>query len=567
MSTNALEKFGRDFLQKIVARVPAVHVISDEYEYVLPEVWTQYERFYAAYRGEFSTDGQSVEQAPPRLWVWSMLQGLKQVTDLAAWQLESAPNDAGDTRNLASACEYILGQLQSPDICNVGRDLFVIVHPKAALASSSVAALAMEEVLREMDASEGPVRIVITGLTGELPPMLANFASIIDFPYPDHDIIRDVLSRNGRDKHPDFAAPKEVPAQFVNAVAGLSWRPLATTAREVAVRLTDPDAAHAHAQAAKVAAVRSVAPFVRLEPALTEEPPLVGLETLKQWADETKQVFNNPSAGVSAGGGYLLVGPPGTGKSAFIRYLSWQLGLPVLWHNFGSMMNSLIGSSEERTDRVHKMSRAMGAHIYAMDEVEKQTPALRSGATDGGVGARLLSQQLTFIQEVWDQGLPIIFVGTANMTNLDNLPPEFFNRFPMVGYVDYPSREALAGIFQAHLGLIGDGDFDCGALASTLVGAMGGNVKTLQGKTIQGERRAVGRDVVQIIRAAQRKAAQRGSNFPAYDELLATINEMRTGTVALDDKGYILAKLAGAQDNQPSARHKSGGDGLVVLNN
>jgi len=398
--------------------------------------------------------------------------------------------------------------------------------------------------------------------------MLANFASTLDFPYPDPNIIRDLLARNGYDKHPDFAKPGDVPPQFVEAVAGLSWRPLATTAREIAVRLTDIGDAHAHAQAAKVAAVRSVAPFVKLEPASTEEPPMVGLDILKQWANETKLVFENPAAGVSAGGGYLLVGPPGTGKSAFIKYLSWLLGLPILWHNFGDMMNSLIGSSEERTERVHKMSRAMGAHIYAMDEVEKQSPALRSGSTDGGVGARLLSKQLTFMQNTWDDGLPIIFIGTANMTNLGNLPPEFFNRFPMVGYVDYPSPTALAGIFGAHLDLIGgNGNYDCDALAKALVGAMGARVKNLDGSTISAERRAVGRDVVQIIRAAQRKAAARGNNLPEQDELLTAIDEMRSNTVALDDKGHVLAKLAETPDKPAKARKKKSSSGLVTLDN
>ena len=123
-----------------------------------------------------------------------------------------------------------------------------------------------------------------------------------------------------------------------------------------------------------------MAPFARLVPTVSKEPPLVGFKRARELAEELKLVLARPELGASAGGGILLMGIPGNGKTQFIYWLSWALGLPVIFDNFSDRANSLIGESEKADRALKKMSWAMGPHLYVHDEVEKQTPNIKGGA-------------------------------------------------------------------------------------------------------------------------------------------------------------------------------------------
>ena len=106
------------------------------------------------------------------------------------------------------------------------------------------------------------------------------------------------------------------------------------------------------------------------------------------------------------------------------------------------------------------------------------------------------------------------------------------------------------------------------ALAQKLKKALSANVTNMNGEQVQGQRRAVGRDVVMVIRSAQLASSQRGCNLPTEDELLATITDVRDGLVALDSRGGVLARRTDRimkEHIQPSSA-ASNGSGLMSLN-
>jgi SpoVK/Ycf46/Vps4 family AAA+-type ATPase len=190
----------------------------------------------------------------------------------------------------------------------------------------------------------------------------------------------------------------------------------------------------------------------------------------------------------------------------------------------------LVGESESNLRRAILAANAMGAVIVAIDEVEKQSPNLQGAASDGGLGSRMLSMVLTWMQEAWELALPILFVGTANTTALNHLPPEFFSRFPAIYAVDEPDEQTLADIFSAHLAKIGNTDeYDTIELAARLT------------QVTRGQRKPVGRDVVQVIRQAQgRAAAERSSGVPSMEDLHLSIESLREGL--RDIGGGVMAK-------------------------
>ena len=59
--------------------------------------------------------------------------------------------------------------------------------------------------------------------------------------------------------------------------------------------------------------------------------------------------------------GVLLLGPPGTGKSACAKALGNETGRPTLFLDVGSLMGSLIGQTEERTRQALQDRRRDGA--------------------------------------------------------------------------------------------------------------------------------------------------------------------------------------------------------------
>ena len=66
-----------------------------------------------------------------------------------------------------------------------------------------------------------------------------------------------------------------------------------------------------------------------------------------------------------------MLGVPGTGKSAFAKALGSETGRPTLILDIGSLMGSLVGSTEANIRQALKIIDAMEPCICFIDEVEK----------------------------------------------------------------------------------------------------------------------------------------------------------------------------------------------------
>jgi hypothetical protein len=103
--------------------------------------------------------------------------------------------------------------------------------------------------------------------------------------------------------------------------------------------------------------------------------------------------------------GVLLMGHPGTGKSALAKALGNSAGVPTVRMDLGAMHGSLVGESQ-----------------HAIRHALKVTTAI-------------------------SQGRPL-FVATCNSVAI--LPPEFVNRFKWRFFVDLPDAEEKAAIWPIH---------------------------------------------------------------------------------------------------------------------
>lgn len=145
--------------------------------------------------------------------------------------------------------------------------------------------------------------------------------------------------------------------------------------------------------------------------------------------------------------GVLLLGVPGTGKSAFCQALGNETERPTLVLDIGSLLGSLVGQSEERTRQALKIIDAMAPCIAFCDEVEKAFSGVGSQG-DSGVAARMFGTLLSWLN---DHESDVFVVCTAN--DVSRLPPEFSRaeRFDGVFFLDLPSLQQRERIWQLYL--------------------------------------------------------------------------------------------------------------------
>lgn len=149
--------------------------------------------------------------------------------------------------------------------------------------------------------------------------------------------------------------------------------------------------------------------------------------------------------------GVLLLGVPGTGKSAFAKALGKETGRPTLTLDIGALMGSLVGQTEQNIRQALKIADAMAPSICFIDEVEKALSGV-SNSSDSGVSSRLFGTMLSWMN---DHTSDVYLIATCN--DISKLPPEFSRaeRFDAVFFLDLPQAEEKQQIWQMYVEFYG----------------------------------------------------------------------------------------------------------------
>jgi SpoVK/Ycf46/Vps4 family AAA+-type ATPase len=147
--------------------------------------------------------------------------------------------------------------------------------------------------------------------------------------------------------------------------------------------------------------------------------------------------------------GTLLLGVPGTGKSAFAKALGKETARPTLVLDIGTLMGSLVGQTEQNIRQALRIADAMAPCILFCDEIEKALSGVASSSqTDSGVSARMFGTLLSWMN---DHTSDVYLIATCN--DISKLPPEFSRaeRFDAVVFLDLPGRDEKQAIWDLYL--------------------------------------------------------------------------------------------------------------------
>jgi hypothetical protein len=171
---------------------------------------------------------------------------------------------------------------------------------------------------------------------------------------------------------------------------------------------------------------------------------LGGLEALKSFCSRALRP-GRPE--VVRARGVLLLGPPGSGKSAFCKALGCETGRPTLILDVGTLLGSLVGQSEANVRQALRLVDAMSPCVVMIDEVEKALAGSSGSAGDSGVSARLFGTMLSWLN---DRTSDSFVVCTSN--DISRLPPEFARseRFDAIFFLDLPGAQEKRTIWRMY---------------------------------------------------------------------------------------------------------------------
>jgi SpoVK/Ycf46/Vps4 family AAA+-type ATPase len=174
-----------------------------------------------------------------------------------------------------------------------------------------------------------------------------------------------------------------------------------------------------------------------------------GHDQFKEYVDERslyldkkfREHFNLPPPK-----GVCLVGPPGSGKSMFARYIGYRWQLPLIRLDMGAIYGRLLGESENRLRDALKVIEANAPCILWIDEIEKALGGVNNSES-GGTTLRIFGKILTWMAEREEM---IFMYCTAN--DLSAIPPEFqrAGRLDSIWWGDLPSEADCVQIVQIH---------------------------------------------------------------------------------------------------------------------
>jgi transitional endoplasmic reticulum ATPase len=153
--------------------------------------------------------------------------------------------------------------------------------------------------------------------------------------------------------------------------------------------------------------------------------------------------------GKRAGGGVLLYGAPGCGKTHIARATAGELGSSFLWVGLEDVLSMVFAESEQNLHELFEQARRSAPCVVFFDEVD----ALGARRSDlrTSPGRQLINQFLAELDGVATENEGILFLAATNAPWHVDDAFRRPGRFDRVVFVPPPDRDARRVILRIHL--------------------------------------------------------------------------------------------------------------------
>ncbi len=206
---------------------------------------------------------------------------------------------------------------------------------------------------------------------------------------------------------------------------------------------------------------------------------IAGMEDAKRVIDEMvlypmKSPEKAWALGLEPGGGVLLFGPPGTGKTMLGKAIAGALDAPFYYASGADLRSKWYGESEQRLSRLLNAAKAQPVSVVFLDEIESLLPK-RGGAhaADNRVVTQFLSDLGGF------KGNPNLLLVLGATNKPWDIDEAVFRtgRFDEKVYIGPPDLAARRKILEMNLkGAATGKGVDLDALAAEMEGASGSDM-------------------------------------------------------------------------------------------
>lgn len=183
--------------------------------------------------------------------------------------------------------------------------------------------------------------------------------------------------------------------------------------------------------------------------------------------------------GIRSGGGLLMYGPPGCGKTMMARAVAGELDATFFTVTPAQILSKWVGQAEQNIQKLFEAARAEESAVIFIDEIEALVP--KRHGQQSTVMARVVPQILTEIEGVAGraQNALLFLAATNEPASLDPavMRPGRFDEKVYIPLPDGPARFRMLEIFLGKLPLADDVDF--GELCDKLDGFSGADIRRI----------------------------------------------------------------------------------------